>query len=192
MNMAATASATTSLSEPLRLNAGCGPFPAPGWINTDVRPQTGLSFRSDCTRGLPLADGTVSYAVSIHLLQDLSWQVIPAVVRELRRVLMSGGVLRIAVPDLDRAIDAYRNNEPAYFYVPDADARDIGAKLVTQIIWYGSVHTPFTFGYARELLLTHGFVSVRRCAYRETTSSHPDIVQFDNRPRESLFIEAVA
>ena len=67
----------------------------------------------------------------------------------------------------------------------------LGAKLVTQIVWYGSVRTPFTFDFAEELLRKAGFASVQRCAFRRTASSYPQIVELDNRERESLFVEAV-
>jgi SAM-dependent methyltransferase len=146
----------------------------------------------DIRDGLPLPDASMTHAVAMHALQDLAWDEIPHAVAELRRVLAPGGMLRIGVPDLDRAIDAYRRNDAGYFYVPDSDARDIGAKIVTQIIWYGSVRTPFTFGYARELLLAAGFRDVRRCAFGETASGRTDIVALDNRPRETLFVEARA
>ncbi|HWI14123.1 MAG TPA: hypothetical protein VNT02_07695, partial [Burkholderiales bacterium] len=99
-------------------------------------------------------------------------------------------VLRLAVPDLERAIDAYNRRDATYFYVPDADARTLGAKLVTQAIWYGSVRTPFTYDYAAEVLVAAGFRSVARCAYRETHSAHSDITALDNRERETLFVEA--
>jgi hypothetical protein len=60
-----------------------------------------------------------------------------------------------------------------------------------QLTWYGSVRTPFTWAFARELLLKAGFPRVTRCAYHLTASTHADIVELDNRERESLFVEAV-
>ena len=177
---------------PVRLTLGCGPRPAPGWINADLRDYEGVDLRGDIRDGLPLSDHSVDCAVAIHVLQDLPWCDIPVALAELRRVLRSGGVLRLGLPDLDRAIDAYRRGDAAYFHVPDADARSIGAKLVAQIIWYGSVRTPFTFDFARELLERAGFAEVRRCAFRETGSPDPEIVSLDNRERESLFVEARA
>jgi predicted SAM-dependent methyltransferase len=174
-----------------RLNIGCGLNPVPGWINLDVREHQGVDLRCDLRRYLPLADRSVDYAVAIHVLQDMAWADIPAALAQVHRVLRPGAVLRLALPDLDRAIDAYRRADTAYFYVPDTDARSLGAKLVTQMVWYGSVRTPFTFDFAEELLVNTGFTNVARCAFRETHSAHAQIVDLDNRERESLFVEAV-
>jgi len=99
-------------------------------------------------------------------------------------------VLRLGLPDLVRALEAYRRGDRNYFYVPDDDAKSIGAKLVTQIIWYGSVRTPFVFDFIEELLLRAGFENTTRCQYRQTATRYADIVQLDNRQRETLFVEA--
>jgi SAM-dependent methyltransferase len=174
----------------IRLNVGCGPFPRAGWLNVDRRRLPGVDIQCDLVAGLPLADGCVDCGAAIHVLQDLAWEAIPRLLRDLHRVLVPGGVMRIAVPDLDRAIDAYRSGDAGYFYVPDADARTLGAKLVTQIIWYGSVRTPFTYDFAVELATSAGFAEVRRCEFGETASGIAELAALDNRPRESLFVEA--
>lgn len=158
----------------------------------DRRAAPGVQLVCDLRGGLPLADGSIACAVAMHALQDLAWKEVPLALRELRRVLAPGAPLRIGVPDLDRAIDAYRRNDRGYFHVPDEHARDCGAKLVAQIIWYGSNRTPFTFGYAREVLEDAGFTRIRRCAFGETGTGRADLAGLDNRPRETLFVEAHA
>jgi SAM-dependent methyltransferase len=163
---------------------------AVGWLSSDRRAGPGVDLPCDIRDGLPLVDGVVAYAVAMHALQDLAWDEVAPALRELARVLARGGALRIGVPDLDRAIAAYLRGDGAYFHVPDADARTVGAKLVTQIVWYGSVRTPFTFDFAAEALGRAGFRDPVRCAFGETASPWPDIVALDNRERETLFVEA--
>jgi SAM-dependent methyltransferase len=176
--------------KPARLNWGCGPQPAAGWINSDVIAVPGVDLCCDIRNGLPIDGASIEYAVAMHALQDLQWLDVPVALGELHRVLAPGGVLRLGLPDLDRAIDAYRRGDRDYFYIPDDDARSLSGKLITQIIWYGSVRTPFTFDFIEELLLRAGFRCVTRCEFQRTASRFPDIVRLDNRPRETLFVEA--
>lgn len=184
------------MSQPIpdvvRLHLGCGPVVVPGWLNVDRHRAAGVDLCADLVAGLPLRDGGASCAVAMHVLQDLAWPDIPIVLRDWHRVLRPGGVLRLGLPDLDRALDAYRRGDGGYFHVPDSDARSIGAKLVTQIIWYGSVRTPFTFDYANEVLGDAGFRDIRRCEFGCTQSGLPELASLDNRARESLFVEATA
>jgi predicted SAM-dependent methyltransferase len=173
-----------------RLHWGCGRCIAPGWINSDRSAGDGVDLACDILDGLPLDDASIDYAVSIHALQDLPYLMLPPALCELRRVLKPGGVLRLGLPDLDKAIRAYLRGDRGYFYIPDHEAVSVGGKLVAQIVWYGSVRTPFTYDCIEELLYRAYFRRVERCAYRETNSTYPDIVMLDNRERESLFVEA--
>jgi hypothetical protein len=63
-----------------------------------------------------------------------------------------------------------------------------GPRVMT---WYGSVRALFTFDFLEELLRTAGFREVRRCAHGQTADPYPEIVELDNRPRESLIVEGV-
>jgi predicted SAM-dependent methyltransferase len=110
--------------------------------------------------------------------------------RELWRVLKPGGVLRLGLPDLDLGIRAYLGGDRDYFLVPDEHARRIGAKFITQIIWYGWSCMLFTREFVEELLLRAGYASVVQCAFHETASPYREIVNLDNRAHESLFVEA--
>jgi SAM-dependent methyltransferase len=172
-----------------RLNLGCGPRAAPGWLNCDVRAVPGVDVRFDLRGGIPLATSSIDAVAGIHLLQDLPWDAVAPALRDLHRVLRPGGVLRLAVPDLDRAIRAYLSGDAAYFYVPDRDASSLGAKLVTQITWYGSVRTPFTFEFLHEWMVAAGFSGIRKLQFGESGLS--GLAGLDNRERESLFVEGV-
>lgn len=174
----------------MRMNLGCGPNAARGWLNCDVAGVPGVDLRMDLRRGVPIRSGALDCIAAIHVLQDLAWQDIAPALGELRRVLKNGGVLRLAVPDLDKAIRAYLAADAGYFHVPDEDARSVGAKLVTQVIWYGSVRTPCTFEFIAEWLRAAGFTDITRRSFGD--SALDGLATLDNRERESLFVEAKA
>jgi predicted SAM-dependent methyltransferase len=172
-----------------RLQLGCGEFAAPGWINTNLEPVPGADLLADIRDGLPLASGSIRYVASMHALCELPYlDVVPAL-RELRRVLEPGGALRLGLPDLDRAIDAYARRDPSYFTIPDDEAATLSGKLIVQMTWYGTNLMQFTVEFARELMERAGFRDVVRCEHGQTASPWPEIVALDNRPKETLFIE---
>lgn len=174
----------------MRLNWGCGPCAAPGWINSDRQTGEGIDLSCDIRDGLPIESNAFEYIVGMHALQDVPYPDVVPVLRELYRILKPDGVLRLGLPDLDKAIRAYLEHDHRYFYIPNQDAASIGGKLIAQIIWYGSVRTPFTYDCLEELLGKAGFRRVTPCRFGETSSRYPEIVELDNRERESLFVEA--
>ena len=174
-----------------RLNWGCGEHPEPGWLNSDVKDVPGIDIVADVRTGLPLETESIDYITSIHALPELPYADLVPALSELRRVLKPGGVLRLALPDLERGIAAYQRGDHDYFHVPDEDARSIGAKFVTQMTWYGYSHSLFVHDFIEELLERAGFAQTARCRYKQTASRGPDITHLDNPERESLFVEAV-
>jgi predicted SAM-dependent methyltransferase len=174
-----------------RLNWGCGGWPVKGWINSDITDGDGIDLVCDIRDGLPLEDDSIDYAVSIHALPEIPYHDLEPTLHELRRVIRPGGVLRLALPDLERGVEAFRAGDRDYFLVPDEDWERIGSKLVVQLIWYGHSRTLFTRDFIEELLTKSGFSSVDHCEFKQTASPFPEIVALDNRERESLFVEAV-
>jgi len=173
-----------------RLNVGCGSHVAAGWVNCDVKREAGVDLVADLRRGLPLEQDSVDYAVSVHALPELSYPELVPALCELRRVLKPGGVLRLVLPDFDRTIDAYRNGDGAFFKVPADELRSAGGRFVAHALWFGYTRSLFTLDFTAELLTKAGFERVCRCAHRQTASPFGRIVELDNRPEESLYLEA--
>ncbi len=184
-----TAAAKKTKSAVKRLNWGCGGHTLPGWINSDQKEAPDIDLSCDIRQGLPLETGSIDYAASIHALPEVPLDGIVPVLQELRRVLKPGGVLRLALPDLLKGVAAYQRGDRDYFLIPDEDAQRLGAKLITQLIWYGYSRTLFVPEFVEEMCLKAGFARVEHCRYRQTTTPFPEIVDLDNREAESLFVE---
>jgi hypothetical protein len=177
-------------SEPVRLNWGCGEHTRPGWINSDVKEGPGIDLVGDIRRGLPLASESVDYAVSVHALPELGYPELVPALEELLRVLKPRGVLRLVLPDLDKAIGAYQAGEDDYFALVADDATTRGGRFVTQVLWYGYSRSLFTADFTAELLAKAGFAEIAVREPHRTGSGFDEIVALDNRERESFYIEA--
>lgn len=96
-------------SKGIWLNIGSSGRITPGFEHVDRESIPGANVRvCDVRLGLPYATGSVEVAVASHVCEHLHpfWE-LPGVLREVHRVLMPGGVFRVAVPDLAKLVDAY-------------------------------------------------------------------------------------
>src|SRR5450755_1734090 len=101
-----------------KVNIGSGLSGAPGWYNIDNSPTILLSrlplgrqlfrtpnwpkdvHRHNVKKGLPFADQSVRYIYSSHTFEHFTWEDSVLIAKECFRVLQTGGVIRIVVPDL--------------------------------------------------------------------------------------------
>lgn len=91
----------------LLVNIGCGSTWHPAWVNLDVRPVSPGIRSWNVADGLPFADGQVQACYASHVLEHLSRHQARTLLAECWRVLRPGGVLRLAVPDLETLAREY-------------------------------------------------------------------------------------
>jgi hypothetical protein len=127
-----------------RLNWGCGEHFAAGWINSDVKGHPGVGLVADIRQGLPLQRDSIDYAVGIHVLPELAYRDLGPALEELHRVLVPGGTLRLALPDLRRGIDAYLAGDEDYFKVGRDEVASLGGRFIVQMLWYGYSRSPWS------------------------------------------------
>lgn len=89
------------------LNIGCGTIHHPDWINLDVSSTEPSVLPVDINNGLPFSSDTITVCYSSHLLEHLDKDGAQYLLAECMRVLKSGGVIRLAVPDLERIARDY-------------------------------------------------------------------------------------
>ena len=97
---------------PTFLNLGSGPrgLTDPNWINVDGFRDRNVHFLIDFRRPLPFPDACFSGVFCEHVLEHFTLGDGEKLMREVRRVLVDGGVVRLVVPDAERIIKTYCEN----------------------------------------------------------------------------------
>lgn len=89
------------------LNLGCGRRFHPAWTNVDFVSTSEGVIAHNLTRGMPFPDSFFDVVYHSHLLEHFPKAEALPFLRECYRVLKSGGIIRIAVPDLERIVRLY-------------------------------------------------------------------------------------
>ncbi|HVU38615.1 MAG TPA: methyltransferase domain-containing protein [Opitutales bacterium] len=84
------------------VNLGCGARFHPAWINYDIVSRNPAVIAHDLRAGIPLPDNSCDAVYHSHILEHMRRDEALPFLRECRRVLKPGGVIRIATPDLER------------------------------------------------------------------------------------------
>lgn len=91
----------------LLVNLGCGRRIHPAWKNLDLHASLPGVEECDLLSGIPIADGAAQAVYSAAVLEHIRRPDVPKVLKECFRVLASGGVARIAVPDFEQQARLY-------------------------------------------------------------------------------------
>lgn len=200
----------------VKVNLGCGLAVTKGWINVDAslnalvaswpRFMHKVLYRlsganryysldqycdllgnhifvhHDLSHSLPLKDQTADFVYSSHFLEHLFRPDAERLLTECLRVLKPGGMVRVCIPDLAYAVSLYLRGEKekmleAYFFVEDK-----GSFLSRHKYMYD-------YELLSKLLEKIGFVQITLCSFQKGKT--PDIENLDNRPEDTLFVEAV-
>jgi predicted SAM-dependent methyltransferase len=89
------------------LNLGCGSRFSPEWTNIDFVSSHSDVIAHDLRLGIPCRSDTFEVVYHSHVLEHFARIEAPGFLIECRRVLKTGGILRIVVPDLESIIKAY-------------------------------------------------------------------------------------
>jgi len=198
----------------VKINLGSGLQVAPGWINVDAslnaliadwpsflqarlfalsgqkpwfdrteylrRLRSNRFVHADLTRPLPFSPESADFMFCSHVLEHLTRLQGVGLLTEAHRILRPGGTMRVGVPNLELAIDLYRAGKARdmldrFFYRPES------GRLAQHRYMYD-------VGLLTEVLEEAGFSKVVRREYRSGVV--PDLDKLDNRPEQTLFVEA--
>lgn len=89
------------------LNVGCGSRFHPNWTNLDLVATDPSVLSHDVRQGIPFPENSFEVVYHSHVLEHMEKSDARKFIAECVRVLKPGGVLRVAVPDLERIVCDY-------------------------------------------------------------------------------------
>lgn len=217
----------------MKLHLGSGPRAVPGWLNVDKSRVAAVSrispvidvlgrlgvlseqqrttrwsrdvTRRDLTKPFPWPTGSARAIYSSHMLEHLDRAQAHDFLNECFRVLASGGVIRLVLPDLAGAVERYQQAKQLgdaraadelisfLYFVPPYENMARVRRLAMRLL-----HRPHAWMYDEAsltaLLRQVGFAAVQARAFREGMC--PDLERLEHRHDEafegsSFFVEGV-
>jgi predicted SAM-dependent methyltransferase len=147
----------------LHLHLGCGPKYLAGFMNIDGNPFRKCDLWVDLRNGIPFASNSVTSIYSTHMFEHFYPDELNFLLRECLRVLKPAGGVRLIVPNLESAIEAYHQSQSGWFSDSFPRAFDsIGGRFSNFIFCDGQHRIAFDFSYLDEVLRKAGFREVER------------------------------
>jgi predicted SAM-dependent methyltransferase len=150
----------------------------------------------DVTKGLPLPNDSVDVLYSSHMLEHLDQNEAVLFLREARRVLRSGGIIRLAIPDLRKQVLQYiETNEGDAFIsatlLTEPRPRTIWQRI--KILLVGTRHHQWMYDgiSLSRLLQAQGFTAPVVLNAGESLIENPQNLDLYERASESVYVEAI-
>jgi predicted SAM-dependent methyltransferase len=176
----------------LCVQIGCGPNALAGWVNLDAARGDEIDVVWDLRRGLPFPDESCSAIFGEHVIEHVPREAAEKLLRECRRALQPGGVLRLSTPDAGRYLRSYAGDREFLRHPSFEVAAETAMDRVNQMMREYGQHL---WAYDAESLL----LLLRRAGFSNAVeqhfgeSLHPRMRGIDSAARafESLYVEAV-
>lgn len=178
-----------------KLHLGCGAKKIEGWFHIDLVDFPHIDHRGKVEELFFIKDGTVELIYASHVLEHFGRRTYMDVLREWRRVLAPGGILRLAVPDFETGARLYLSGKLSRG-IEDVRGIVSGGQR-DQYDFHGMI---FDERDLTRALLEAGFSSTRKWDWGATSHSHIDDysqaylphMDKENGTPVSLNIEAIA
>lgn len=161
---------------PLLVNLGSGDKYIEGFVNIDANPLLRKDLWLDIRFGLPFAEESVRAIYLCHVLEHFDFPTAQRILRESFRVLVRGGGVRILVPSLEQAIEAFLRQDLDWFEPWPENYSSLGGRFNNFLLCKDQHRLMFDFSFASEALASAGFTSIERHSYRGSSVFSPSML----------------
>lgn len=179
----------------IKLNVGCGTDYKKGWINIDNNSDENiekLDLNWDLRNPLPFKDNSVDFIFHEHFLEHLTVEEARISMSDMMRVLKPGGIMRIAMPDLDDIFKLYSDSNWKKRPVIKNHGLDFvktRAEMVNMSFsWWGHKWI-YDWEELKRRFEEIGFKKIKRCKLGK--SSHKELQSLETREGSILIAEVV-
>lgn len=150
----------------MKLHLACGKRYIPGFVHVDLADFPHIDHRSRIDRLPMFTDASADLIYCCHGLEYLDRAEARLALAEWRRVLKNGGILRLAVPDVEALLGVYKSSGRL-----DAILGPLYGRMAIQTTDGDAViyhRTVYDYPSLEAICLAAGFRVVRRYDWRET------------------------
>jgi len=127
----------TLIDQPCKINIGAGAWNKDGWLTLDCYIKADVQVDLRTFTPLPIVNDVVEKVFSSHCIEHIEDPHLEFLLKELYRIMKPGAIVRLACPDAEGALEAYRNNNPDWFNGIGTRRKDpIGARLLNTFVSY--------------------------------------------------------
>ena len=150
---------------------------------------------ANVVKKIPHADDSVDVVYSSHMLEHLDQQDAKKCLLEIYRVLKKGGILRLALPDIEAKIEEYIKTKDADTFIQETYLTVPTPKSLIQRLYFffiGPRHHLWMYDSEslKKLLIDCGFNDPVSLSAGETTITEPDNLTLHERADDSFYTEA--
>lgn len=175
-----------------KVHLGCGSNHFDGWVEVDLERSNHPDIVHDLRLGLPALPNSFRLIHSEHLFEHLLLVDAQRLMRDCAAALEPGGIMRVAMPDMESLVAHYRGDWRAQAWIHDHgyDGMSSAAEMLNTALRDWGHQYVYDFTDLEQRLLSAGFREVRRCAWGE--SDVPELANLETREDSKLVVEAVA
>lgn len=154
-----------------KVHLGCWHRFIPGFVHVDLCDFEHIDYKSTVDALPFFPDGSVDLLYASHVFEYFDAVQAPLVLKEWKRVLKKGGVIRLAVPNFPALAKVYEmTGDISRVRGPLYGRMNIATQNGDYVLYHKTVYDEISLS---KLLSDHGFVDVRFWNWRET--EHADV-----------------